>query len=235
MRIGDVHQEKARRAVRVRPARGERSAWTLLCVAAALCLAGEATSWAQSNPAPSGSPAGHENTDRGPKDDVKHAEQLAERGDKTFAAGKMNEALAAYEQAVKAAPGNAGIVRRAAAVRARAVQALVNQAEMAAVNGQVRRATALMYQALEIDPGNTIVAERLAQMKQMKEYLPPGDKADDELKGPLTLKPQTGKKAVNVRGDSKSAYEQVGGMFGISVAFDPDLASQNIKLRVNDV
>src|SRR5437763_2386306 len=109
------------------------------------------------------------------------------------------------------------------------------QAEIEAVNGQVIRSTALMYRALEIYPGNTIVAERLAQMKQMKEYLPPGDKADDELKGPPTLKPQTGKKAVNVRGDSKSAYEQVGGMFGITVAFDPDLASQNIKLRVNDL
>src|SRR4029077_665982 len=33
----------------------------------------------------------------------------------------------------------------------------------------------------------------------------------------------------------KSAYEQVSGMYRITVAFDPDLASKDIKLHVNDV
>src|SRR6266446_5723550 len=169
------------------------------------------------------------------KEDIKQAQQLADRGDKAFAAGKMNEALAEYEQAVKHAPGDAGIVRRAAAVRAEVVQKLVDQAETDALDGFVVSATDLMYEALKIDPGNTIVAERLAQMKQMKEYLPRGDKEDYEIKGAAALKPQQGKKAINARGDSKSAYEQVAGMFGITVAFDPDLTSKNIKLRVNDV
>ncbi len=172
---------------------------------------------------------------RDAKEDIRQAQQLADRGDKAFAAGKLNEALAEYEQAVKRAPGDAGIVRRAAAVRAEVVQKLVDQAETDALDGFVRSATDLMYEALKIDPGNTIVAERLAQMKQMKEYLPRGDKEDYELKGTSALKPQPGKKAINVRGDAKSAYEQVAGMFGITAAFDPDLTSKNIRLRVNDV
>ena len=169
------------------------------------------------------------------KEDVKQAQQLADRADKAFAAGRMNEALAEYEQAVKRAPGDAGIVRRAAALRAQVVQKLVDQAETDALDGFVHSATDLMYEALKIDPGNTIVAERLAQMTQMKEYLPRGDKEDYEIKGASALKPQPGKKSVNVRGDLKSAYEQVSRMYGITVAFDPDLASKDIKLRVNDV
>src|SRR6266851_5319228 len=153
------------------------------------------------------------------KEDIKQAQQLAERGDRAFAAGNMNGALADYEQAVKHAPGDAGILRRAAAVRTQVVQKLVDQAESDALDGFVVQATDLMYEALKIDPGNAIVAERLAQMKQMpKEYLPRGDKEDYEM-----------------RGDSKSAYEQVAQMYGITVAFDPDLTSKNIKLRVNDV
>src|SRR5216683_2458417 len=124
----------------------------------------------------------------------------------------------------------------AAAVRTQVVQKLVDQAESDALDGFVVQATDLMYEALKIDPGNAIVAERLAQMKQMpKEYLPRGDKEDYEMRGPATLKPQPGKKAVNVRGDSKSAYEQVAQMYGITVAFDPDLASKNIRLRASDV
>ena len=172
----------------------------------------------------------------GPKDDAKQAEKLAEHGDKAAATGKMQEALEDYAQAVKAAPGDAGIARRAAAVRAQAVQTLVDNAEAAALDGNIFAATELMNEALRIDPGNTIVAERLAQLKQMpKEYLAAGDREDYELKGPPALKPKAGKKTVNVRGDSKSAYEQVAGMFGITVAFDPDLLSRNLKLRVDDV
>jgi len=170
------------------------------------------------------------------KDDIKQAQQLAERGDTAFAAGNMNEALADYGQAVKHAPGDAGIVHRAAAMRTQVVQKLVDQAESDALDGFLVQATELMYEALKIDPGNAIVAERLAQMKQMpKEYLPRGDKEDYEMPGAAALKPQPGKKAVNVRGDSKSAYEQVAQMYGITVAFDPDLTSKNIKLRENDV
>jgi hypothetical protein len=170
------------------------------------------------------------------KEDIKQAQQLAERGDQAFAAGNMNEALADYEQAVKQAPGDAGILRRAAAMRTQVVQKLVDQAESDALDGFVVQATDLMYEALKIDPGNAIVAERLVQMKQMpKEYLPRGDQEDYEMRGPATLKPQPGKKAVNVRGDSKSAYEQVAQMYGITVAFDPDLTSKNIRLRVNEV
>lgn len=173
---------------------------------------------------------------QGPKDDSRQAERLADQGDKAAAAGKLREALWDYSQAVKAAPGDTGIARRAATMRAQVVQALVDQAETNALDGNIVGATELMNEALHIDPGNTIVAERLAQLKQMpKEYLPPGDKEDQELKGPAVLKPQPGKKPVNVRGDSKSAYEQVARMFGITVAFDPDLTARNIKLRVNDV
>src|SRR5260370_26049428 len=47
------------------------------------------------------------------KEDVKQAQQLADRADKAFAAGRMNEALAEYQQAVKRAPGAAGIDRGA--------------------------------------------------------------------------------------------------------------------------
>jgi Flp pilus assembly secretin CpaC len=173
---------------------------------------------------------------KGPKDDTRQAEKWAEQGDKAVAAGKMQEALAHYSQAVKAAPGDTRIARRAAAVRSQVVQALVDKAETAALDGNMVAATDLMYEALHIDPGNTIVAERLLQLKQIpKEYLPPGDQEDRQLNGPATLKPQPGKKAVNARGDVKSAYEQVAGNFGITVAFDPDLLSRNIKLRVNDV
>lgn len=171
---------------------------------------------------------------KGPKDATKLAVKLADQADKALVAGKEDDAIRDYAGAVKAAPGDISIARRAAAARAQVVQKIVDDAEAAALAGELPAAIELMYKAARIDPGNTIVAERLQQMKQMpKEVLPRGDKEDWELSGPPTLRPQPGKKAITVRGDAKSAYEQVAGMFGIRVAFDPDLSAKNIKLSAD--
>jgi len=207
------------------PAPGQ-IARTLVLVALACVLAGGLV-WGQS------AKKAH---NAGPRDDLKEAQKLADAGDRAMAAGKMQEGVADYEAAVKAAPGDLGIARRAASARAHVVQELVDRAEAYALDGHVISATALMYEALKIDPGNAIVAERLAQMKQMpKEYLPAGDKEDYALQGSPKLRAEAGKKNINVRGDSKSAYEQVAGMYGIKVAFDPDLTARNVKLRIDGV
>lgn len=170
------------------------------------------------------------------KEDLKGAEKAADRGDKAAAAGKMDEALANYDDAVRLAPGDIGIRRRAAGVRAQVIQKIVDEAESKAIDGRMEDAVDLLYRALQIDPGNTILSQRAAEMRQMpRQYLPRGDREDYALKGPTALKPQPGKKSVNVRGDARSAYEQVAGMFGVRVAFDPDLTSKNVKLRIDGV
>lgn len=170
------------------------------------------------------------------KEDVKGAEKAADRGDKAAAAGKMDDALSEYETAVRLAPGDISIRRRAAGVKAQVVQKIVDQAEAKALDGRVGDAVDLLYRALQIDPGNTILSQRVSEMRQMpRQYIPRGDREDYTLKGPATLKPQAGKKSVNVRGDVKGAYEQVAGMFGVRVAFDPDLASKNVRLRIEGV
>src|SRR5262249_52916418 len=116
------------------------------------------------------------------------------------------------------------------------VQGIVDQAEAKALDGSVDDAVELLYRALQIDPGNTILAQRMSEMRQMpRQYIPRGDREDYALKGPATWKPQAGKKSINVRGDAKSAYEQVAGLFGLRVAFDPDLSANNVKLRIDGV
>src|SRR4029077_14659415 len=154
MKISDARQRWGQARV---GAGSARCLEHVLCIVALSLLVGTAA-WGQS---PGKSQVGKDS-----KEDVKQAQQLADHGDKSFATGKWNEALAEYEQAVKHAPGDAGIARRAAALRAEVVQKLVDQAETDALDGFVVSATDLMYEALKIDPGNTIVAERLAQMKQ---------------------------------------------------------------------
>jgi len=168
--------------------------------------------------------------------DLKKAQKEVQQGEKAEAAGNLTDALAAYDAAAKDAPLDLGIVGHAAALRAKLVRAHVDAAENAAIRGDLRKATEELHAALKIDPGNAIVAEREAQMQSMKEEeLPAGPPEQYKLKGPPQLKPQSGVRSFNLRGDTRGAYEQVARAFGITAAFDPDLLSRNVKLRVDEM
>src|SRR6187399_2620245 len=83
------------------------------------------------------------------KEDAKGAEKAADRGDQAAAAGRMEEALSEYDTAVRLAPGDIAIRRRAAGVRAQMVQKIVDQAESKALDGRVDDAVDLLYRALQ--------------------------------------------------------------------------------------
>ena len=101
--------------------------------------------------------------------DSKRAQKAAERGDKAAAAGRFEEALAAYEEAARYAPQDAAIIERGAALRSKLVRAYVEAAERDALAGLLTEATEELGAALRIDPGNTIVEERLGQLTAMED------------------------------------------------------------------
>src|SRR5437879_5867717 len=101
--------------------------------------------------------------------DLKRAQKAAEQGDKAAAVGRFEEALAAYETAARYAPQDAAIVERGAALRSKLVRAYVEAAERDALAGLLTEATEELGAALRIDPGNTIVEERLGQLTAMED------------------------------------------------------------------
>ena len=165
--------------------------------------------------------------------DPKRAHKAAERGGKAEAAGRFEEALAAYEEAARYAPQDASIVEQGVSLRSRLVRAQVEAAERDALAGRLTQATEELGAALRVDPGNTIVEERLVQLKAM----------DDEPRaGPATaisglprLQPQAGTRNLNLRGDTKTVYEQVADLFGVKAEFDPDVTVRNVRLHVDVV
>jgi len=165
--------------------------------------------------------------------DPKRAQKAVERGDKAQAAGRFDQALAEYEEAARYAPQDAAIVEKAAALRSKLVRALVEAAERDALAGLMTQATEELATALQIDPGNTIVEERLAQFRTMGDE--PRAKPNSGIAGLPKLQPQAGKHNLNLSGDTKTVYEQLASLFGIKAAFDPDLTPRTVRLRVDDV
>lgn len=162
----------------------------------------------------------------------RNALKATDRGDKAEAAGNLAEAWKDYQQAVRFVPTDRAIVERAAALRSKLVRQHVEAAEKFALEGHLDRATAELNEALLIDPADTFVHQRLLEMKSMDDELPPQPRAGE---GFPALKPVPGKKTFNLRGDTKSIYEQVARAFGITASFDADLVARNLRFRTDDV
>ncbi len=168
-----------------------------------------------------------------PKPNPKIAKKLSELGDKELSAGRFDEALNDYEQAARYAPQDTGLIERIASMRSKLVRDHVEAAERDALAGHADIATEELARALLIDPGNTIVTERMKQMKELKDE--PATKRTRTIEGVPQLKPRPGKQNLDLRGDTKTVYDQLGALFGIKITYDPDLAPRPIRLRPGEV
>lgn len=166
--------------------------------------------------------------------DPKRAQKAVERGDKAVAQGHIGEALADYDEAAHYAPQDTAIVGRAATLRSKLVREHVDTAERQALAGDLGHAQEELRLALSVDPDNTIVAERLAQMHAMEEQ-EPHSKFETQFADVPRLQPKTGKQSFTLQGNTRTVYEQVALAFGLKAAFDPDLVERPVKLQVDDV
>src|ERR1700731_614541 len=165
--------------------------------------------------------------------DLKRAQKAAERGDQAEAARRIDEALIYYQEAAHYAPRDARYLAKEAALRSKLVRSHVDLAERAALEGRMEKATEELRKALHIDPSNTVVAERLTQMNSMEDE--PPTKAQLEMTGLPKLQPKSGKQDLDLRGETRSVYEELGARFGIKASFDPDVAGRQVRLRVQNV
>ena len=165
--------------------------------------------------------------------DLKRARRAADRGEKAEAAGRLEEALAAYEEAALYAPQDTAYAAHAAALRSKLIRSYSDAAERDALASRFEQATEDLAAALAVDPTNAILMERLREIKSMADET--GPKAPPPIPGLPQLKPQAGKRNLDLRGDTKTVYEQLASNFGLRVTFDPDLIVRNVRLNVEDV
>jgi Flp pilus assembly secretin CpaC len=180
------------------------------------------------------SPAGTDDPQAIVKADPKRAKKLMDIGAKEEAAGQEDQALAAYDQAARLAPFDVSIVGKAAGLRSKLVQGHVDKAEQLTVKGNFLEASEELASALQIDPSNTVLAERLRQVDSMREQardLP----MEEPPEGMPQVKPSKDKKSFNLRTDVQSAYQQVAASYGLKATFDSDLPARNVKLRLENV
>lgn len=169
--------------------------------------------------------------------DSKSAQRAAERAEEAQKQGNLQAALSDYDEASKLAPRDLELAQREALVRSQMVRLHADAAENDAVQGNLEGAMEELREAQRIDPGNPVTAERLREMLSMKqdEDAQDEEKREPPLAGIPNVKPKPGTQDINVRGNTAGVYQAVARAFGITVAFDPDVLSREVRLRVNGV
>ena len=173
------------------------------------------------------------------------ARQAYEQGLQAERASDWQAALQAYQLAASESPGDRAIQLREAVARSQVAQLRTQQAEREILGGQNDTARASLQSALLIDPSYGVARERLGQLAEdvrsagQPGGTTPGDIAAPEgpqlASGPVKLLPRPGKRDFHFEGATRGAYEAIAQQFGLTAAFDGDLADRQIRFRVTGV
>ena len=165
--------------------------------------------------------------------DPKKAKLAYEKGQQAEGAQDWQAAFQAYCEAVERAPNERDYLLHRELARSRLVQQHVDNAERYAVTGNFSDARNELRAALGLDPSDSVARERLQDFSeppsgQLRE-IPP------KISGEIRLQHATGTRSFDYRGTTQGAYEEVARQFGVRTAFDVELHSRQVRLRVDDV
>jgi hypothetical protein len=169
------------------------------------------------------------------KPDAKKAKEAFKQGLRAEHDGDWQTALEAYTDAANWAPGDPNYLLRREIARSRLVQAKVDLAEREAVSGRIAEARRELLAARALDPSNSVVRDRLAELLALEPVPAQQLLAEAEPGGEIHLKYQLGNRNFDYRGDTQGAYGEVAHQFGVEVAFDVDLHSVPVRMRIPDV
>src|SRR6266853_360353 len=165
--------------------------------------------------------------------DKSRAQIAYQAGRRAEQAGDWNAAYTAYSEATAYSPAEKEYSLLREHARFQLVQRLADLGERLLLAGDGASAREQLVHALEIDPNHAIARERLAELPADSPNATP--EKGPRLAGLPRLNPKPGTRDFDYRGTTRSAYEEVGRQFGVTIAFDGDLPDRAIRFRAPQV
>jgi general secretion pathway protein D len=174
------------------------------------------------------------------------ANQDYNAGRKAEALEDYDTALVSYQRALRAQPTNAEYKLRAAHLRFEAGQFHVEQGQKALDKGDLQLALAEFQKAQAIDPSNAAADQQVKRTTDLlaaksaaepaKTINPNPANDTDLLATPPELKPLSAE-PINLKmtGDSRTVFETIAKLAGLSVIFDPDFTSRRISAELPNI
>jgi general secretion pathway protein D len=171
-----------------------------------------------------------------------------DEGKKAEAVQDYETALAAYNRALKSDPQNPEYKIHADQMRFEAAQAHIQQGEKLRAKGDLEMAVAEFRKAGEIDPSNPAADQEvqntlaLITARAAAAAAAPGASSESSPvesnmeTGPPELKPlSTAPINLKMANDSKTVFETIAKLAGLTVVFDPDFTSRRITVDFDNV
>jgi len=168
-----------------------------------------------------------------PHPDKSRARNAFQVGRRAEQSGDWNTAYASYTEAVTYDPSNRQYSFLKEHARFQVIQGFVDSAERQAIAGNIPDARALLKQALEIDPNYDVARERLAELASAPAEAQP-DKGP-HLAGLPRLNVKPGTRDFDYRGTTRTAYEEIGRQFGVTMVFDGELPDRSVRFQAPQV
>lgn len=176
------------------------------------------------------------------------------RGNDDFKAAKQAEALhdydtavVHYERALKADPSNAEYRLKVTRMRFESGQYHVEQGEKLRDKGDLQMALAEFQKAMMIDPASPIahqetqstldeIASKDSAARAPQQNRAPEPEEQKYMAGPPALTPLS-RTAINLKmtNDTRTVFETVAKLAGLTVVFDPDFTSRRISTELTNI
>jgi general secretion pathway protein D len=175
------------------------------------------------------------------------------KGNQDYNAGRKAEslqdydtALVDYERALRASPNDAEYKLRATQMRFEAGQFHVEQGKKALNKGDLQLALTEFQKAQAIDPSNTAAEQEVKHTMELlaaqtaaaapKTINTSASEEEGLLPTPPELKPMS-REPINLKmtNDSRTVFETIAKLAGLSVIFDPDFTSRRISVELPNI
>jgi hypothetical protein len=171
-----------------------------------------------------------------PTPDARKARDAYQAGRNAEISQDWKAAYAAQTEAAEYAPDNKEYQLRRYLDRFALVQQITDRAERERIDGQSSAARQDLLQALELDPGYPVAQDRLQAMNSEGAVaVPVPNDPSVHLANLPNMHAQPGTRAFDLRGQTRSAYEEVARQFGLIAQFDADLPDRAVRLRLDAV
>jgi type II secretory pathway component GspD/PulD (secretin) len=189
-----------------------------------------ATSGAVSNPASPALPP-----EPPVKPDPRRAKDAYRQGIRAEESKDWEAAYQYYSDAVHWQPSEREYFLRSELAKSQFVQQKMDNAERYAISGKIPDALKELASASALDPTNTVVRDRLAELSAVVSSDASNLKNDFEPSGEVHLDVAAMKRDFDYRGDTTGAYQELARQFGVEVAFDVDMRPRPVRLHLDAV
>jgi type II secretory pathway component GspD/PulD (secretin) len=169
------------------------------------------------------------------KPDPSKAFAAYKRGLRAEHEGNWQAAYDSYSDAVSWAPDDASYFSSLEIAKGHIVQEKMDLAEREAISGRLSDALRLLVSARALDPSNRVLQARYAELSALFRGQMKSVASGQELAGEVHLEYTPGKRNLDIRGDTQSAYNEIAKQFGVEVAFDVDLRSRAVRFHIDDL